>query len=1346
MPNPRLIVVFTAICGMLLLLPSEVIARQDDRPSARKGSPLFETETIGPLRLDKQSSVVRASYRQFERRVYNTPEAFLDAESRRFGWQSPGDELELVADENRPRSRHLTYQQTYKGLPVAGRSVRINMDHAGRVSMVTSAFERVQADEKQFVIVPRITSKSASEMALTELASGKGAVSEPELVIHDPADPRLAWQLVVWPEDEPSEWKVWVDARDGTLLSWYDQVLAHRDSDDHAIEATSGGPRLMDGSGYVFDPDPLFATGQTYGAPYSDNNDATNSELDAARKSVTLRDISQNGDGKWVLEGPHVRIIGQNSGGTVVYTPPTMDGPDDFFFDRADDRFEAVNAYYHIDENQRHVQNMGVLDIQNNGVDVNPQGLTGDNSFYFPSQNLIVFGTGGVDDAEDPSVVIHEYGHALLNGGAPGLLSTQEGRALHEGFADYWQGSYYRNLVETGVALRDDWRWVFLWDAGEGAVWRGRYLENNGTYPADVCTATSNSCNSGVIYDDGMLWAATLMEVWDQLGRQLTDHLVMLSHYYLSAPVTFMDAAQAVIQADLDYYGGAHLGQLIEVLSARGLIDVSAYGPTIDHDPLLSTEKTGEVISVTASVSGISSELKAVDLVYRGRTFAEVTVSMERDTSNPDRFVAPLMLPADIDTVFYYVRAEDQIGNVTYEPDTAPAEPHFFQVGLDLEAPTLTHAPPSEVTFASWPVRISGDAQDNFGIDSVHLYWFIVDPDGIEVASGEALVAIENGMFDIAFPAALSVIENGSRIRYWLEAQDASTSPNVTRYPASGVIERTVQAGSLLRRIDASTGFGIVLDTGWSVDTPSWGTLTSPGGGVVIGTSPGGSYSESAGLAAVSLAPINLRRIPGAHLQFWHFYDTEFTGAVDPSGSGGSIRDGGVIEYRSISTPSWTALTPMGGGYPASIEQGRGNPLAGQAAFGGFSHGWRKATITLPSEDGLEIRFAFGSDNGNDGQADRFAGWLIDEVALVTELNTETGAPDFSSVPAQTRISSTQIAPPPIEVRASDASGLQDVWVDWTMMSRTGLTNASARMTQSQGDLETFISVSEFVSTPLPGDVLTYSVRAADPFGNESTAGPFEVRFRLFAAEEALTSVWSSGTWNEDDGEWHISMQTPTSGSALILEPRFTETNALEQLLVIDHEASFDGASAGLVEISDDGGSTWMDLTPEGGYPGVARVEGATSINGRRAFVGSIMRTESRFDLSNYAGDEIQIRVQAASDGEGASADRWRLFSVEFRSQTETDDFTIESEFGLNDPFPNPTDGLVRLSWSIQESGHVSLQVFDGLGRRVVTAVDSQLDAGAHSLTWDTSSMRSGVYFLRLQSGGRMATKTLVKN
>ncbi len=48
---------------------------------------------------------------------------------------------------------------------------------------------------------------------------------------------------------------------------------------------------MASGTAMVFDPDPLTKTGSNYGGNYSDNGDATNVDLDAARTAVTLFDI-----------------------------------------------------------------------------------------------------------------------------------------------------------------------------------------------------------------------------------------------------------------------------------------------------------------------------------------------------------------------------------------------------------------------------------------------------------------------------------------------------------------------------------------------------------------------------------------------------------------------------------------------------------------------------------------------------------------------------------------------------------------------------------------------------------------------------------------------------------------------------------------------------------------------------------------------------------------------------------------------------------------------------------------------------------------------------------------------
>ena len=1322
-------------------IPTGFTAHAQNRTDVlkREATLTFLTELQGAVRVDIDSGLRRAWYRSARAIAPVGADEFLKSGAAEFGWSDTLDDLELVDDIRRSRSRHQVWQQTFEGIPVSGRTVRVNLDREDRVTMVMSAFEPVKADPS-FDTRPAVTPEQAIRRAADGLASGRANRSEPELVIHQPTDPHLAWEFLVWPESEPAEYRVWVDARTGEVLAYVNQAIekhGHPRNDEPS-------PVKTDGAGYVYDPDPLFLTGQPYGSPYVDADDQTNDALDAARKEVVLRDISQNGDGKWILQGPYVRIVGRNSAGTNVYDPPTMDSPDTFLFTRSDDRFEAVNAYYHIDKSQRYVQSLGITDVQDTGVDVNPMALTQDNSFYFPDQNIILFGSGGVDDAEDPSVLIHEYGHALLNGAAPGLLSTQEGRALHEGFSDYWQGSYYRYLVETGQAAFADWRWIFLWDSGEGTIWSGRYLDSDKVYPGDLCTPRGGSCGQSALYDDGMMWAATLMEVWDTLGRESTDELVLLSHYYLDAPVSFADAANAVIQADQDYFDGAHLGLLLDVFSNRGLVDASAYGPVIGHEPLLSTEMSGVDVSLTATVRPVSSEISGVELVYYGRTFPQVMTPMSPVGGSVNTYEAALTLPTEIDTVFYYLRAVDQLGNETFEPESAPAEPHTFVVGLDEDAPTLTHEPPSEVTFASWPVHIVGEARDNFGVESVQLVWSIFDPAGQVSSSGESVISRSNGPFDAVIPASLSEVENGSILQYYLVATDASASINTTRLPASGVFENTVQAGTVLRTYSFDEQHADITIIGeWEVGDPAYGMRAAPGSGPVVATRVAEAYSDQSGTSILELPAMNLARVPEVYLRFWHFYDTEVDGNPDPYDFSDAIFDGGRVEYRSASVADWTTLSSSAG-YSGTIGSSRQSPIAGQLVFGGFSHGWRRASFPLPSEDGVQVRLVFGTDNGNDRGADRYAGWMIDDMIITTQVDPDSGFPELDDLPPTEGVVATDAAHPRISVRTSDDFGIQDVWMDWTWETSTGLTEGSIRMTQEPGQLAQYSVGTEFLLSPMPGDRLTYALRARDPQGNETVAGPFSIVFRLFGSYEALQSVWATGNWESLDDGWVFRMSPASDASGLVLDPRDAESNALVQTLVVEHEASFEIGSAGLIEVSDDDGQTWQDLEPEGGYPGVARLTPDSPLDDRPAFTGSFFRQQSSFDLGAFSGRQIQVRFVGATDGEGGTANHWRLFSVEFRSQTEQDAFETEPDFELQPAFPNPFSGRTRLSLSVPEPGHVVLRIHDALGREVTTLVDRVLEAGSHAFTFEAPGLPAGVYFVRLQSGSRQSVRTIV--
>src|SRR5262249_35677232 len=114
-----------------------------------------------------------------------------------------------------------------------------------------------------------------------------------------------------------------------------------------------------------------------------------------------------------------------------------------FIFKRNNRAFKEVMVYFHIDRVQRHLQQMGFNNVLNRPIEVNIDGTTEDNSFYSPSTKALTFGTGGVDDAEDADIILHEYGYAVQDDQVPGFGASHEGGSMGEGFGDFLAASFF---------------------------------------------------------------------------------------------------------------------------------------------------------------------------------------------------------------------------------------------------------------------------------------------------------------------------------------------------------------------------------------------------------------------------------------------------------------------------------------------------------------------------------------------------------------------------------------------------------------------------------------------------------------------------------------------------------------------------------------------------------------------------------------------------------------------------------------------------------------------------------------------------------------------------------------
>ncbi|MFN0157527.1 MAG: SBBP repeat-containing protein [Bacteroidota bacterium] len=81
---------------------------------------------------------------------------------------------------------------------------------------------------------------------------------------------------------------------------------------------------------------------------------------------------------------------------------------------------------------------------------------------------------------------------------------------------------------------------------------------------------------------------------------------------------------------------------------------------------------------------------------------------------------------------------------------------------------------------------------------------------------------------------------------------------------------------------------------------------------------------------------------------------------------------------------------------------------------------------------------------------------------------------------------------------------------------------------------------------------------------------------------------------------------------------------------------------------------------------------------------------------------------------------------------------------GLSSNYPNPFNPKTNIGFRISRSGHVSLKVFDMLGREVAQLVNRELEPGNHTVSWNANAMASGVYFYTLSTNGVIETRRMM--
>ena len=430
----------------------------------------------------------------------------------------------------------LRFQQLMNDVPVYHSEIVVNFNPSKEVAFTTDSYD---STIENVTTTPALSKQAALDASKESLKfSCEYTVAENNLYVTKINDQtKLVYRVVTNPQSGNGSWVVLVDAQNGIILSTYDEAIY-----DHKKTEVSKKPNptvsmaplaFVTGTAMIYLTDPLSFARVTYGAAgYTDGNDANTTQLANARTAVTLPEIDLTGT-TYKLKSSYVEITDFEAPTTGLFTQATSA----FNFTRDNNAFEATNVFYHLDKSLRYInETLGITcrPSLNGGVlRFDPSGLSGaDNSHYIPSSDSLAFGEGCVDDAEDADVIWHEFAHGIhdwmTNGSAAGTIG--------EGIGDYWAVSYSRSFTNQWTPADDQYQWVFSWD-GHNTCWDGRRVDTAKVYPTDL---------DGEVHDDGEIFVAALMQIYDVVGRTKMDKAVVNGLALTNSSSTQQVAARAV--------------------------------------------------------------------------------------------------------------------------------------------------------------------------------------------------------------------------------------------------------------------------------------------------------------------------------------------------------------------------------------------------------------------------------------------------------------------------------------------------------------------------------------------------------------------------------------------------------------------------------------------------------------------------------------------------------------------------------------------------------------------------------------------------------------------------------
>jgi len=294
----------------------------------------------------------------------------------------------------------------------------------------------------------------------------------------------------------------------------------------------------------------------------TDQKDAAEAVPASAYATVPMRNL----DGSGYLRGSWATV--DSATGT-----PAFSTTGSYVYNREQDQFEQVMGYFWVNQAQEYLQSLGfgstLPPVLKQPFSVKIDQYGGDNSYETTKPFRIRLGKGGVDDAEDAEVIVHEYGHAVQADQVDGFGASLDAGSIGEAFGDYFG-------VSVGLAAAQQYGWPVRAEQACPMDWDSTSYTDAPHCIRRFDTGLTVAGRIGEVHYDGQIWSQALWEirlgyVALGLGTKRWDTTLVDSQFGYAPDTSFAAAARTTYDTALARDGKKAADLVRARFAARGI-------------------------------------------------------------------------------------------------------------------------------------------------------------------------------------------------------------------------------------------------------------------------------------------------------------------------------------------------------------------------------------------------------------------------------------------------------------------------------------------------------------------------------------------------------------------------------------------------------------------------------------------------------------------------------------------------------------------------------------------------------------------------------------------------------